>query len=354
MRAEERQRRILTRARSNGLVEVTEAADDLQVAPETVRRDLRLLEQRGLVRRTHGGAYPVESAGFETNLAKRATALLAEKRRIATAAVECLGDAETVFIDEGFTPQLIAGALPHDRALTVVTASLPVAAVIAPVDQLTVLLLGGRVRGRTLATVDHWASQMLAGFVIDLAFVGANGISRKHGLTTPDPAVADFARPIGPHDAAHGAAGQHHGRSPEGAGTRYEQLRELRLQLDQAGFSEAHLRTAWRETTNQDIAASVIGFIRHVALGQPLLAHRERVQAAWQTLRTSQPWTTPQRQWLERIGKQLEQEVVVDREAIDSGQFKAMGGYQRLNRIFQGQLDDILHDLAEAMWQAAA
>ena len=61
-----------------------------------------------------------------------------------------------------------------------------------------------------------------------------------------------------------------------------------------------------------------------------------------------QPWTTPQRQWLERIGKQLEQEVVVDREAIDSGQFKAMGGYQRLNRIFQGQLDDILHDLARS------
>src|SRR5262252_3082567 len=132
------------------------------------------------------------------------------------------------------------------------------------------------------------------------------------------------------------------------------QLRDLRLQLDQAGFSEAHLRTAWRETTNQDIAASVIGFIRHVALGQPLLAHRERVQAALQTILARQPWTTPQRQWLERIGKQLEQEAVVDREAIDSGQFKAMGGYQRLNRIFQGQLDDILHDLAEAMWQTAA
>src|SRR5262249_57811263 len=79
------------------------------------------------------------------------------------------------------------------------------------------------------------------------------------------------------------------------------QLRELRLQLDQAGFSEAHLRTAWRETTNQDIAASVIGFIRHVALGQPLLAHRERVQAALQTILTRQSWTTPQRQWRQRI-----------------------------------------------------
>ncbi len=91
-----------------------------------------------------------------------------------------------------------------------------------------------------------------------------------------------------------------------------------------------------------------------MALGQPLLAHRERVQAALQTILARQPWTIPQRQWLERIGKQLEQEAVVDREAIDSGQFKAMGGYQRLNRIFQGQLDDILHDLAEAMWRHVA
>ena len=55
---------------------------------------------------------------------------------------------------------------------------------------MTVLLLGGRMRGRTLATVDHWALQMLGDLVIDLAFLGANGISREHGLTTPDPAVA--------------------------------------------------------------------------------------------------------------------------------------------------------------------
>ncbi|CAM5650512.1 hypothetical protein SCALM49S_02024 [Streptomyces californicus] len=53
------------------------------------------------------------------------------------------------------------------------------------------LLLGGRVRGSTIATVDHWASKMLAGFVIDLAYVGANGISREYGLTTPDPAVSE-------------------------------------------------------------------------------------------------------------------------------------------------------------------
>jgi DeoR family transcriptional regulator, fructose operon transcriptional repressor len=189
--AEERQHRIVAAAREVGEVDVGKLAVELAVAPETIRRDLRLLEQHGLVRRTHGGAYPVETARFETSLAARTTRRVPEKRRVAAAAVELLGDAETIFIDEGFTPQLIAEALPADRLLTVVTASLNTAAVLSTSTSVTAILLGGRVRGRTLATVDHWASRMLAGFVIDLAFVGANGISREHGVTTPDPAVAD-------------------------------------------------------------------------------------------------------------------------------------------------------------------
>jgi DeoR family fructose operon transcriptional repressor len=191
MLAEERQSQILAVARAEGAIDVGALSASLSVAPETIRRDLRLLEQRGVVRRTHGGAYPVDTAKFETSLAMRTARRVPEKRRIAAAAVELLGDAETIFIDEGFTPQLIAEALPADRTLTVVTASLTTAAILAESPLITVLLLGGRVRGRTLATVDHWATRMLAGFVIDLAFIGANGISREYGLTTPDPAVAD-------------------------------------------------------------------------------------------------------------------------------------------------------------------
>ncbi|MCX5010262.1 DeoR/GlpR family DNA-binding transcription regulator [Streptomyces sp. NBC_00555] len=190
MDTEERRREILQLARRTGSVEVAALATDFQVAKETIRRDLHVLEEHGMVRRTHGGAYPVESSGFETTLAVRTTRHLPQKTRIATAAARLLGDAETVFIDEGFTPQLIAEALPQDRQLTVVTASLSVARVLAEVKRATVLLLGGRLRGGTMATVDHWATQMLSGFVIDLAYIGANGISREHGLTTPDPAVS--------------------------------------------------------------------------------------------------------------------------------------------------------------------
>ncbi|MEC4017586.1 DeoR/GlpR family DNA-binding transcription regulator [Streptomyces sp. H27-D2] len=191
MDTEERRRGILEQARRSGAVDVAKLSADFGVSKETIRRDLHVLEEHGLVRRTHGGAYPVESAGFETTLAFRTTMHVPEKARIAAAAADLVRDAETVYIDEGFTPQLIAEVLPRDRPLTVVTSSLVTAGGLANREQISVLLLGGRVRGGTMATVDHWATRMLAGFVIDLAFLGANGISREHGLTTPDPAVSD-------------------------------------------------------------------------------------------------------------------------------------------------------------------
>ncbi|MFF1873683.1 DeoR/GlpR family DNA-binding transcription regulator [Kitasatospora herbaricolor] len=191
MRGEQRQYRILALVRESGQAEVSALAELLDVAPETVRRDLTELERRGLVRRTHGGAYPVESAGFETDLAQRETRHVESKRRIAAEAARIIGQAETIFIDEGYTQLLLAQLLPADRPLTVLTASLPTAAAFTKNPENTVLLLGGRVRGRTLATVGSWATQMLSSFVIDVAVMGANGISREFGLTTPDPAVAD-------------------------------------------------------------------------------------------------------------------------------------------------------------------
>lgn len=188
--ADERQRRILNRARTEGRVDVRTLATELEVAPETVRRDLGQLSDRGLLLRTHGGAFPVESAGFESDIAHRTTSSIVEKRRIAAAAADRLHGAETVYIDEGVTPQFAAEALSPDGPLTVVTSSLLAAFALAESPSITVLLLGGRLRGRTMATVDHWATRMLGELVIDLAYLGANGISREHGLTTPDPAVA--------------------------------------------------------------------------------------------------------------------------------------------------------------------
>lgn len=132
------------------------------------------------------------------------------------------------------------------------------------------------------------------------------------------------------------------------------QLRELALALDAEGYAEQNLRTAWRDTTNQDIAASIIGHIRRAALGDPLLPYAERVQRAVQRLLAARPWTTPQRMWLERIAQQMIRETVVDRPALDSEQFKAAGGgFRRLDRIFENRLEEVLGDLHDEVWRDA-
>jgi len=187
--SESRQGLIVEFARTRGRVEVAALATELDVATETIRRDLKVLAGRRLLKRVHGGAVPLETAAFESGVEYRSQVDLAQKHRIAAGAVELLHGAETVYLDEGFTPRLIAERLA-DQELTVVTSSLLAAEALAHSDTVTVLLLGGRMRGRTLATVDHWAVDMLRSLVIDVAYLGTNGISLEHGLTTPDPAVA--------------------------------------------------------------------------------------------------------------------------------------------------------------------
>ncbi len=130
-----------------------------------------------------------------------------------------------------------------------------------------------------------------------------------------------------------------------------QQLKELRSLLDRAGYSEKALQVAWRDAKNEDIAASIIGFIRQAALGDPLVSYGERVDRAINKLLASQPWTVPQRKWLERIGKQLKVETIVDQNALDKGEFKTQGGgFERLNKVFNGQLAGILGEISDRLW----
>ncbi|MEM7581551.1 MAG: type I restriction-modification enzyme R subunit C-terminal domain-containing protein, partial [Cyanobacteria bacterium P01_A01_bin.80] len=129
------------------------------------------------------------------------------------------------------------------------------------------------------------------------------------------------------------------------------QLKELRFLLDQAGYKETYLQEAWRHLTNEDIAASIIGFIRQASIGDALVPYSQRVDKAINKILASQSWSNPQRKWLERIGKQLKVETVVDKEAFNTGEFKAQGGFNRINKVFQGKLETILIEINDALWQ---
>jgi type I restriction enzyme R subunit len=132
-------------------------------------------------------------------------------------------------------------------------------------------------------------------------------------------------------------------------------LRALRLALDQRGYSETSLATAWRETTNQEMAASIMGYIRQAALGDPLVPYEQRVEKALQRILASRSWTTPQRQWLQRIANQTKAITIVDREALDDDALmfrREGGGWQRLDRMFAGELDGLLRDFQREVWAA--
>lgn len=189
MYAVERQRWLVDHAREAGRVEVLEVAERLDVAPETIRRDLRVLERQGLLKRVHGGAVAIERVGFEGGLTVRTTLRADRKAQIADAALALVENAESVYLDEGSTVQALAERLAPNRPLTVVTNAIPVAALLAPREHLTVILLGGRVRQHTMATIE-WGTQLLDQLVLDLAFLGTNGVTLDRGCTCPDVAVA--------------------------------------------------------------------------------------------------------------------------------------------------------------------
>lgn len=131
-------------------------------------------------------------------------------------------------------------------------------------------------------------------------------------------------------------------------------LRALRQELDARGYSETALRRAWADAMNEDIAASIVGFVRQAALGDPLMPYAERVQGAMRRILASRNWTDPQRRWLRRIGEQIEREIIVDRAALDEEPFRADGGFARLNRIFGGAMEAVLSAIQEEIWGRSA
>ncbi|MFC5722035.1 DeoR/GlpR family DNA-binding transcription regulator [Streptomyces gamaensis] len=194
MYAPERQQEILRLARESGRVDVLSLAEEFQVTAETVRRDLKTLDRAGLLRRVHGGAIPAGRLGFEPDLAERETTAAGEKDAIARAALTELPREGSVIIDAGTTAARLAGLLPLDATLTVVTHALPVAAILADHPGIALHLVGGRVRHRTRAAVDAWALRAYGELSADVVFLATNGFSVDGGLTTPDLAEAAVKR----------------------------------------------------------------------------------------------------------------------------------------------------------------
>jgi type I restriction enzyme R subunit len=129
-------------------------------------------------------------------------------------------------------------------------------------------------------------------------------------------------------------------------------LKELKMLLDEKGYNEITLTTAWKTAKNEDLAADIISFIRTLALDTHLVSHDDRIKNAVDKIRNSRKWNVTQAKWLDRFEKQLLVETVLTRADLDAKPFSEEGGFARLNKIFENDLENLLVTLNENLYTA--
>ncbi|MFE4172470.1 DeoR/GlpR family DNA-binding transcription regulator [Streptomyces sp. NPDC056909] len=209
MASTDRLRRITDAVRESGQLSVAELAELTGASEMTVRRDLEVLSDQGVLERYRGGARSLLLRGEEPPFALRAQEGTEAKRRIAAAVAELITDGESVVIDSGTTCLEVARVL-EDRRLTVMPLSLHAANALTGAPRLKLLLPGGEPRTGELALTGPLTEASLAALRFDTAVIGCCGLTAEDGLTAYDlsdaavkrAAIASARRVIAVADAA--------------------------------------------------------------------------------------------------------------------------------------------------------
>ena len=131
-------------------------------------------------------------------------------------------------------------------------------------------------------------------------------------------------------------------------------LIELQEWFDAKNFNDATLRSAWKSAKNEDIAARLIGHIRRAAIGDALLPFDQRVENALEKIKAGNNWKEEQLSWLDRLASSIKEKVVLDDDTFKTGNYKRKGGKQKLMNVFEDDLDGILQQFSEYMWDQPA
>jgi len=190
---------ILQELLRTGKVSVGPLAKRLKVSTATIRRDLGELEGRGLLRRSHGGAVPIQPLLYEpfrhiSNYQEQERQRIAEKRRIGLVAAELVVDGEFLAIGAGTTATQVARSISLHKGLTVLTNAINVAMELSHRDDLKVIVTGGFLSGDWFALVGPAAIKSVGEIFVDKVFIGVDGIHPEHGLTTNYPEQATIHR----------------------------------------------------------------------------------------------------------------------------------------------------------------
>jgi DeoR family fructose operon transcriptional repressor len=185
MFSEERQQHILEMLNNKASIKVNELAEKFNVSESTIRRDLKQLHDSGVISRTHGGAVSNARTSFEPAFKDKIDEKHEEKVTIGKVAADMIKDGDTIILDSGTTTLEIAKNITA-KNITVITNSIDIAGILSHKDNVEIIVTGGSLRLNTRAMVGHLTEMVLNNFRVDKAFVGANGVSIKEGITTPN------------------------------------------------------------------------------------------------------------------------------------------------------------------------
>lgn len=131
-----------------------------------------------------------------------------------------------------------------------------------------------------------------------------------------------------------------------------DELKSLRLKLDREGFTEQKLSSALSQVSNKAITADIISLVRSFAIGSPLLTHEERVRRAIDKLKQKHDFNKVQLGWISRIKDYLENELVISTDTFNTDpRFRQQGGLNRVDRVFEGRVADIIVELNDHMYE---
>lgn len=180
---------------ANGFSTIQDLADAVGASLATVRRDLLVLEQDGVIDRVHGGARIAEGSSVELAFQEREKRQLSAKRAIANAAYELLSPRTSIFLDAGTTVLQLARLIRiNPIPLRIFTNGLIVAQEFLNIPNLDVTLLGGQLRNENASIVGPEAETMLQGLWFDQLFLGASAISPDGAIYSVDSAEASLNR----------------------------------------------------------------------------------------------------------------------------------------------------------------
>lgn len=193
MLAEERQRRILQEVKRRRAAKVFELSKLFDVSEMTIRRDLEKLDAERLIQRAYGGALSVEGTALEPTFQEKESVNIKEKERIGVAAASIVTEGNTICLSTGTTTMQIIKNLATKK-ITVVTNSLNNAFELSKLSNVRLSIIGGELRAGSYAMVGSHTGKHFRQLYVDKLFLGVNGFSIEHGLTTPNPSEAEICR----------------------------------------------------------------------------------------------------------------------------------------------------------------